>query len=240
MQMGSTTVGQWLTGVAWRHKFHVESPPRRRAGTWSEKLAIAMEKGPEYDSLLRRIAKGERNPNPETTYNIGKGLRAAGLAWCSGALALMRNPRTFNDLLAVMDIASRAERPGNIVAGWYFLANSGVFELPSSDVSDGTVEVCLGLLADFTSAIESTFESAFAEYNACGLRKSHGILGDAYFINGDKRLSRADEFVTFALKRWLVETRFDDEALFSRLDTSIRTASVTKSRFARNQSKKVG
>jgi hypothetical protein len=108
-----TFFGEWLTDVVEAHSLDVVAPPDepdRRMGTWSERLSIAMGKDDQYDSSLRRIANGTNTPRAEKTYQIGSGLRTCGLRWCSGTLALMRNPKTFKDLLAIMDIASSDEK----------------------------------------------------------------------------------------------------------------------------------
>jgi len=54
------------------------------------KLAEVMEKGVDYDAYLRRLRRGDgpRGPLPSTVYRIGEALRACGVGWSGGLIAL--------------------------------------------------------------------------------------------------------------------------------------------------------
>lgn len=214
------TFGDWLGSVVGRHELVVDAlGSRRRVGTWSERLSFAMGEGEEYDSYLRRVARSEVTPRSPATYKIGRGLRAAGLLWCSGTLALMRNPRSFKDMLAVIDIASRDEKARPFVLSWYLIADRAMLELPGSGPHDDEYAVhALKTLAVFARAVDSVMESAFTEYEKRGLRDAHGLLGIAYHIAKSERSGpRATDAINMLTARWIDEIPSESEGFVARI-----------------------
>lgn len=178
-----------------------------------------MGEGEEYDSYLRRVARGEVTPRSSVTYKIGRGLRAAGLLWCSGTLALMRNPRSFKDMLAVIDIASRDEKARKLVLSWYLIADRAMLELSGSGPHDEEYAVlALKTLAAFTRAVEPMMEAAFAEYEKRGLRDAHGLLGIAYQIAKNERSGpRATDAINILTARWIDEIPSQSKGFVARV-----------------------
>jgi hypothetical protein len=72
--------GAWLRGRV------NELPALKR--TWSDALAEKMQKGAEYDSLLRRYAAGKAFPKTDTAYAIGEGIRKLRHPWACGIFAV--------------------------------------------------------------------------------------------------------------------------------------------------------
>jgi hypothetical protein len=205
----ATPFGQWLTGVVQRHDLTVDVLGKsRRAKTWSERLASAMDEGPEYDSYLRRVAGGKIVPGALVTYKIGRGLRAAGLKWCSGALALMRNQRTFKELLALIDIASIDNAAHADFVDWFYLSDmTESVEVDTFGPNDEEFsKAAFRLLSDVTDRLAPAMQSAFERYQSRGLRHAHGLLGIAYQVFTDERSgSRAGDAMRGLVALWLDE-----------------------------------
>lgn len=113
-----------------------------------------------------------------------------------------------------------------------------MFELPVSGLDAKVTAAVLNLLTSLTTNIESAKDSAFAEYPKRGLGASYGLLGDAYFIGRDKRLSHPTDIAEFAIKQWLVENKFDNDVFLSRVAKSLKTGSVMQSLSANTRPKK--
>lgn len=169
---------------------------------WSSSLAIAMEEElgePTDDAYLRRVAKGERLPQLEKTHSLGEGLRAAGLMWCSGTLALLRHPYHQADAYGILDLVSR--EPGTaarITLEWFKMARW--LEFRESHVGLGgspetlrtivsAVEWARERLASLTSRLHVQLRQAWETYQAGGVGRIYGLFGGLHLISTDARFA---------------------------------------------------
>lgn len=159
---------RWLTTI-------VTTYPVGRGGAWSDALATAMQRGPEFDAYLRRVADGGiKKPRAESVWEIGEGLRACGLLWVSGALALKQSSRV--GLLSVLDIAAVDEPTKAQLSMW--LANADVLDQMDADGAVGAPLVRRNLARD-TRILHDRLAVAFQTYLKAGMRRAHGLLGIA-------------------------------------------------------------
>jgi len=94
---------KWLSATV--RLFGSEIAGARRE-SWSAALREAMGKKSGYESSLRRIeAGGDRAVRETTAFDIGEGLNACGLQWCSGLLAL-HGGRYVADEMGLFDVIS--------------------------------------------------------------------------------------------------------------------------------------
>lgn len=177
---------------------------------WSSRLANVMTEKLEVtdDSYLRRVAAGKRSPSLELTYRIGEGLRLAGLGWCSGTLALLRNPKYLSDALAVLDLASEDARTFASMIDWMGTARKlwtremyfelrelrkkrGPEEFERAEVTFHRAE-----LARLTRRAQERFRHGWDQYRHDGrLRRVHGPFGGLSLIVSDQRFAAvADQF----------------------------------------------
>lgn len=160
---GNKDFGRWLRRV-------IERSPLKGEGEWSNRLAEAMGRGPEYDAALRRIVdpRSPRVPKIETTYDIGEGLRAGGLSWCSGLLALYRHQEHYFAALRLLSSVSEASqndatfRKINVVS-WLQLAQMldalEGFSLPD----DALLAPARNALADQTQILQRAVNVAWTK-----------------------------------------------------------------------------
>ncbi len=203
------------------------------SNSWSYVLAENIEEGAD-PAHLRRIANGERVPKPRMTYEIGEGLRTAGLPWCSGLLSLYNHPSYRVDCYAVLDILS-ADRQA---AQWAFIWNAGAYimahylqwdmlvrrherlrslaknlGLPDEDLRFVVTEIAkyqvsLPHLADWmtmaTRALSEHTPKAWKRYNREGIVQANGLFGALYVMSTDVRFQRIEPTIRTTLQRDLL------------------------------------
>jgi hypothetical protein len=140
-----------------------------------------MQRGPEYDRVLRRYAAGTE-PRREAAWEIGEGLRYLGLSWSSGALALARNPGSRLDFVALLDLCA-AETPRSLLVAWY-----AVVQAEASAIIDGDRTLLAhvrGLLEVLTRHLAPAFSTAFEKLKDYPDGPAVGLLGIAWRVDRD-------------------------------------------------------
>lgn len=108
----ASVFGRWLTYQG-----------RRLGDFWGQLLSDNMKDGTE-PAYLTRIAKALHNPGREKTYDIGEGLRAAGIPWCSGLLALYNHPSHRADCYAILEVVSGNPDGAKAAQAWHAAVRS--------------------------------------------------------------------------------------------------------------------
>lgn len=151
---------------------------------WSNRLAKAMQRSPEYDAALREIAKKDDiRPHRKTTYEIGEGLRECGLAWCSGTYALLQHPREHVVAYAILDLVAREDADSfRLCFEWLRVARfAGQIETRVRDEEGPDWGVVLStprqVLGEKSAQLTVRFDRSFHEYTRRGLRTVESFFG---------------------------------------------------------------
>lgn len=170
----------------------LNEPDGRR---WSSRLAEAMTMELDQstdDAYLRRVAKGERRPQRDMVYRLGEGLRAAGLPWCSGVLALRAHPLYVVDAYGVLDIAGKSVYAQ--VDDWELIARmlisletgGGQAHVPTQHQSR-SITSFRKMLEPVANDLWPHFTRAWSDYLRRGMPVAHGRFGALYLISTDER-----------------------------------------------------
>lgn len=189
--------------AAFSHWFNVTARSLKTAKGqgWSSLLADEMEAQlgeTTDDAYLRRVARGERLPQLAKTHSLGEGLRAAGLDWCSGALAVLIHPHHRAAAFGILDVVNR-EMPGSgserAVFDWYRAAERLAIRESTvgqpwmspaqSQENQAGLDVTRTKLAELTKPLHPYFLRAWTAYNAAGIEHAYGMFGLLHLISTD-------------------------------------------------------
>jgi len=170
-----------------------EAPGRRWSSCLADVMTTVLDQ-PTDDAYLRRVAKGERRPQRDMVYRLGEGLRAAGLTWCSGVLALRAHPLYVIDAFGILDIAAGdSQETYGLADDWEGYARMLVsFEsglqghLPAAQQAR-SIAAFRKMLEPVSHALWPLFSDAWDQYRTRGVEIAHGTFGALYLIAHDHR-----------------------------------------------------
>lgn len=204
--------GRWLKRVV--------STSDLGEGAWSSRLAENMQEGEEYDRVLRKIADGATAfPRLETTWKIGEGLRDSGLLWCSGAMALTKNPARKLDYVALLDVCGKfAPRP--LLVAWHSFVLAEQLSVEHCD--QRSLEICQDVLKRLTADLWPIFDQGVKHLEKPDVREAVGLLGIAFRVSSDRFCGPArDQAFALLVGEW---ARLDPEHTAPQMLHIIETA----------------